>query len=77
MSNNIVEVRCPIGSNSLLLKMRAAPDTARGVSVSNTLLVMCRPCTQKERRVTGRDDFRVIHEFDIEGTYIDSFHENL
>lgn len=76
MEDGVLEVRCPKGSNNLLLKMRADPDSARGVSVDNTLLIMCRDCTKYERRKSHSDDnFRVIHEFSVFGDYIGSFHE--
>lgn len=77
MSDEIIDLRCPAKSNSLLLKMRTDPDTARGVSVSNTLLIFCRACTQVERRKRKDNSFRIIHEFSVLGEHLSTFDERM
>lgn len=74
-----VDVRCPVGSRNLLLKMRTDPESALGISSQNAVLIACRDCTKHSRREMASaglsTNFRVVHEFSILGEYLDSYRE--
>lgn len=76
---SVVEVRCPKGSKSILMKMRRDPTTSKRVSVDNTILISCRECTKHARRRSAAKSestsYRVVHEFSFDGQYLDSFDE--
>lgn len=73
MSDTIVrtEIRCPTGSNSLLLKVlsRGKPDLkARG---EDLLELYCKECSRDFRRIGGLDPIqRVLHIMTTTGEFI-------
>ena len=75
------EVRCPVGSRTLLMKLRMDPEASRGVSKDNLVMVMCRECTKHERRVCAKaglgTSFRIIHCFSFDGEYVETMREGV
>lgn len=79
VNSNYSEIRCPVGSKTLLMKMRKDPSSNLGVSTDNLLMLMCRECTKRDRREMERaglsTSFRTIHCFDFLGDYVESIRE--
>jgi hypothetical protein len=71
----IVEVRCPVGARSLLMKVRLEGGTARRTD-GNLLELSCRDCTQAARRRARANHLpepvRILHRFDVLGQLIES-----
>ena len=65
------EIRCPTGSNSLLLKVLSkgnAPLKARGTDL---LELYCKECSRDFRRIEGLDPVqRVLHIMQTDGQFV-------
>lgn len=77
-----VDVRCPVGSRSLLMRIKADPDSVMGVSEDNLLCLSCRDCTKHSRREMERagltsTNFRVVHFFNFIGELVETKREPL
>lgn len=75
-----LEVRCPVGSRNLLMKLRTDPDASLGVNSDNLLCLMCRDCTKYARREMQRagldnTSFRIVHQFNFLGEHISTTRE--
>lgn len=81
IERQVVEVRCPSGPRTLLMKLQQDPNAQKPETRDNFLVLACRDCTRKHRKEMERaglgTNFRVVHLFDFAGDFVESQREAL
>lgn len=77
----VVDIRCPVGPQALLMRVRVDPSLQARVIDTETLPVLelaCRDCARLMRRHGEEDVTRVLHRFDPFGNLVETLveHEN-
>lgn len=70
MSTVTTDIRCPTGSNSLLLRVLSEGRAPIQFVSSQLLQLYCKECTKDFRRINGSDRvLRVLHLFTTNGEF--------